>query len=51
MLPEGVTTDVDPEAAGWRRAHARRALEPEITVEAGDEQPAAAEPVAASDEG
>ncbi len=50
VLPEGVTTDVDPEAA-VAIAHMPRALEPEITVEAEGAEAAAAEPVAASDEG
>jgi hypothetical protein len=47
VLPEGVTTDVDPEAA-VAIAHMPRALEPEpepeaAEVVAGGEQPAASD--------
>lgn len=51
-LPEGVTTETDPEAPVVI-AHAARALEPEaVEAEAGEgAEPAAGEQAAASDEG
>ena len=49
VLPEGVTTDVDPGGGGRDRAHAAR-LEVEPTAEVEGAEAAAGEP-AASDEG
>jgi large subunit ribosomal protein L25 len=50
VLPEGVTTDVDPEAA-VAIAHMPRALEPEPTAEVEGAEVVGGEQPAASDEG